>query len=170
MKKACVIEGCSKPQIARGWCQAHYKKWRLHGDPQHGKTYVRAHGEGTVTSAGYIAVMQNGRKKQQHVLVMEAAIGRLVRPGEVVHHRDRNRQNNELSNLVLCESQAAHKELHLQEDAIAAGAPPNYRRCVFCKAYDDPAAMTKTGNNSSGHRYYHKACNAKKERERKLKC
>lgn len=41
---------------------------------------------------------------------------------------------------------------------------------AMSKAYDDPAAMTKTGNNSSGHRYYHKACNAKKERERKLKC
>lgn len=169
MKPVCSIGECAKPAHSRGWCQAHYKKWHLHGDPQHGKTYARAHGEGTVTSAGYIAVMQNGRKKQQHVLVMEATIGRPVRDGEIVHHRDRNRQNNELSNLVLCESQAAHKELHLQEDAILAGAPASHRRCIFCRAYDDPAEMTKTGNNRSGHRHYHKACNALKERKRKLK-
>ena len=169
MKPMCTVSECEKQAHSRGWCHAHYKKWHQHGDPLHGKTYARPHGAGTVTTAGYIAVMKNGRKKQQHVLVMEAAIGRSVLPGEVVHHRDRNRQNNELSNLVLCASQAEHKELHLQEDAVAAGSPPHYRRCAFCRAYDDTAAMTKTGNSHKGHRHYHKSCNAQKERERKLK-
>lgn len=29
----CSIEGCEKPVKARGWCGAHYKAWRSHGDP-----------------------------------------------------------------------------------------------------------------------------------------
>jgi hypothetical protein len=30
---ACSIEGCTEPLAARGWCQAHYGRWRHHGDP-----------------------------------------------------------------------------------------------------------------------------------------
>lgn len=29
----CTIEGCGKPDVARGWCGAHYRRWRRHGDP-----------------------------------------------------------------------------------------------------------------------------------------
>jgi hypothetical protein len=32
----CVIEGCTYPGVSRGWCQAHYKRWRKYGDPTHG--------------------------------------------------------------------------------------------------------------------------------------
>lgn len=31
--RLCSIPDCGKPTIARGWCPAHYKRWRLHGDP-----------------------------------------------------------------------------------------------------------------------------------------
>lgn len=30
---------CPKPAIARGWCPAHYRKWRLHGDPLGGRNH-----------------------------------------------------------------------------------------------------------------------------------
>jgi hypothetical protein len=29
----CSIKGCGKRHEARGWCAAHYKKWRVYGDP-----------------------------------------------------------------------------------------------------------------------------------------
>lgn len=29
----CSIEGCNKPHLARGWCEAHYNRWRRNGDP-----------------------------------------------------------------------------------------------------------------------------------------
>lgn len=32
-KPVCSISGCGKPHLARGWCTAHYRRWRLYGDP-----------------------------------------------------------------------------------------------------------------------------------------
>lgn len=29
----CSIDGCGKPLEARGWCAAHYMRWRKYGDP-----------------------------------------------------------------------------------------------------------------------------------------
>lgn len=31
--KTCNIEDCEKPRKARGWCGAHWQRWRKHGDP-----------------------------------------------------------------------------------------------------------------------------------------
>ena len=33
---ACAVDGCSRPAKSRGWCHAHYQRWRATGD-------VRAH-------------------------------------------------------------------------------------------------------------------------------
>ena len=38
----CKIEGCGKRPIGRGWCEAHYRRWRRHGDPEAGRV---CHGE-----------------------------------------------------------------------------------------------------------------------------
>lgn len=31
--RTCSIEGCERPHLARGWCGAHYARWKRHGDP-----------------------------------------------------------------------------------------------------------------------------------------
>lgn len=51
------------------------------------------------TQAGYVA---------EHRLLMAQRLGRMLRPGEVVHHRDGNRQNNDLANLELFQTNADH--------------------------------------------------------------
>lgn len=33
MSAGCSIEGCDRPVKTRGWCNAHYLRWRRHGDP-----------------------------------------------------------------------------------------------------------------------------------------
>lgn len=33
MSNTCTIEGCEKPRFGHGWCNAHYSRWRKHGDP-----------------------------------------------------------------------------------------------------------------------------------------
>src|SRR5690606_27836851 len=46
-KPLCSIPDCGKRVKTRGWCSAHYERWRLHGDPlglgfsQKRKTYRR---------------------------------------------------------------------------------------------------------------------------------
>lgn len=38
-KPLCKIDGCGKPaRNSRGWCAAHYDRWRMHGDPLGGRT------------------------------------------------------------------------------------------------------------------------------------
>lgn len=36
-QSTCSIPACGKPQRARGWCLAHYARWRRHGNPLAGK-------------------------------------------------------------------------------------------------------------------------------------
>lgn len=31
--RTCSIDNCGRPATARGWCGAHYQRWRNHGDP-----------------------------------------------------------------------------------------------------------------------------------------
>ena len=33
INKRCGVEGCERPVDARGFCKAHYNRWRRHGDP-----------------------------------------------------------------------------------------------------------------------------------------
>lgn len=51
----------------------------------------------------------------EHRLVMEKAIGRYLLPTEVVHHRDGDLANNELSNLYLFNGQGEHCGFHNRE-------------------------------------------------------
>ena len=48
---------------------------------------------------------------REHVLVMCAAIGRNLRPGEVVHHKNRDRLDNRLENLELMTA-GQHTAIH----------------------------------------------------------
>lgn len=63
-----------------------------------GKTYTKTFGRHT------------------HRIVAEQMLGRLLKPGEVVHHIDRNKRNNEPSNLMVFPSQKEHAEWHAKHD------------------------------------------------------
>lgn len=71
-----------------------------------GYIYVHAPEHPHATQAGYMC---------EHRLVMEKRIGRFLTKKEVVHHRDRNKKNNNASNLELISSSGKHFiEHHLQ--------------------------------------------------------
>lgn len=53
-----------------------------------------------------------------HRLVAEEKIGRLLKKGEVVHHIDRDRNNNHPSNLMVFPSQSAHRLYHIKTDNL----------------------------------------------------
>ncbi len=60
-----------------------------------GKTYAKTYGRHT------------------HRIVAEQILGRPLRSGEVVHHKDGNKRNNDPSNLVVFASAAEHARYHM---------------------------------------------------------
>ena len=36
LDRECKIDGCARSEFARGWCKAHWTRWRRHGDPTKG--------------------------------------------------------------------------------------------------------------------------------------
>jgi hypothetical protein len=71
-----------------------------------------------IDSYGYVSVYapdhpraNSTRYIHEHVLVAEAMIGRFLLPDEVVHHKDRNRANNDPSNLQVM-TRIEHSRLH----------------------------------------------------------
>ena len=79
------------------------------------------------TPKGYLRVWDGNRLRMEHVIVMEAWIGRPLLPRERVHHLDGDRAHNARSNLVLFASQRDHvRAMHpdLAEN-IGRGQPPS---------------------------------------------
>lgn len=75
-----------------------------------------------ITASGYKLLRKpkhpNADKKgyvREHILVMEKHLGRYLTYDEVVHHIDRNKLNNDISNLQLM-TKYEHKRLHSKED------------------------------------------------------
>jgi hypothetical protein len=49
---------------------------------------------------------------REHRLVMEKYLGRYLKPEEVVHHKDGNRLNNKINNLLLFKNHKEHRLYH----------------------------------------------------------
>jgi hypothetical protein len=64
---------------------------------------------------GYVEVKcgRDGKRVYEHRLVMEQKLGRTLRPGEVVHHIDADRANNDPDNLMVFASNGEHLRYEL---------------------------------------------------------
>lgn len=155
MIKKCSVEGCNNHIMCKDVCAKHYYKLRKYGDPLKGGVYAPK-GTGTVSN-GYLVM--NG--EAVHISVAEKALGKKLPLGVEIHHVDYNRLNNVGSNLVICPNRSYHKLLHVRTEALEACGNADYRKCRFCKQYDDPTKMSR--NNAH---YHHKQCKALYERVR----
>jgi hypothetical protein len=54
--------------------------------------------------------------KLVHRHVAEMILGRKLRPGETVHHKNRNKLDNRRSNLWVFESQWRHYQIHKKDE------------------------------------------------------
>ena len=53
--------------------------------------------------------------RHTHRVVAELMLGRPLRPGEVVHHIEGDKRNNDPKNLMVFENQTAHAKWHTQQ-------------------------------------------------------
>ena len=80
------------------------------------KTYTNAN--------GYRVYKDSGQLVHRHIA--ELKLGRALQPYEVVHHINRNKQDNRMSNLYVFPNQRAHWNAHKQ-DARNYGAEYSFR-------------------------------------------
>lgn len=106
----CTIPGCDDPIKARGWCNRHYHLWRRNGDPERRINFPRGEGPWKLEpTSGYVRAYRpdhpNAAKVGgillQHIYVMSEHLGRPLRRGETVHHKNGIRHDNRLENLEL---------------------------------------------------------------------
>lgn len=90
-------------------CRMHYQRWWQYGSFD----WVRKHHKPYPTASGYLWIWDKERKShvQHHRWVMEQHLGRRLEPHEHVHHIDGNKQNNDISNLLLTDV-VRHNHLH----------------------------------------------------------
>lgn len=159
MNKTCTIGTCNEKAVAKGMCQKHYMRNWKHGDPN---TIKRAeNGNGFINEHGYLKRRIGGKEKFVHRAVAEKALGRELRGKEEVHHADGVELNNSSSNLVICPDHSYHALLHMRTRALVESGNANYRKCVFCKQYGDPAYMYVNGGRAN-----HRSCASDYERKR----
>lgn len=104
-----------------------------------------------------------GKYVPKHVLVVEAAMGKPLRPTAPVHHVNQIKTDNRNCNLVACNDQAYHALLHMRMRALDACGDPNWLRCGLCKQYDAPQNIYLLPGKTSGGR--HAECIARYNRE-----
>lgn len=87
-----------------------------------GLRYGEANAKGTrITPTGYVEYTRGEYKgRLAHVVAMELNIGRSLAKDEVVHHKDEDKTNNDLSNLELM-TRADHARHHREEEKERGG-------------------------------------------------
>lgn len=105
------------------------KKAKLHPSYKNGK----------IDRDGYIAIYMpehpNSNKKHyiyEHHKIMSEFLGRPLEKGEVVHHIDRNRKNNNITNLILFSSNSEHMKTHYKNGDIELRVDKSDRVCNLC--------------------------------------
>lgn len=165
--KKCVVDGCDTDQEKKGYCGKHYRRMQRNG---HLETVRQAPGGRVKLNTGYLTRRVDGKPKLDHVLVAEEALGFELPRGVEVHHVNENPADNRPENLVVCQDRTYHKLLHMRQNALDACGNANWRKCPYCKQYDDPENMTERRNSGNrSNSFYHAACSAKAVREGKAR-
>lgn len=121
MPRQCCVEGCTNDTSkgAKGMCGMHAARVRRYGDPNFIAPEAQRRERNREAQLRRFAEVKPDtyRKlhgKHIHRVIAEQMIGRPLAKGEIVHHIDGNKHNNDPSNLQVM-TQSEHMKLHLAE-------------------------------------------------------
>lgn len=124
--KVCSVEGCTRKVIARGYCIAHYQRWKFGRDMTRpinrnpsGSQNPNWRG-GRIVSDGRVLIYSPGHPYPninpcyvfRYRLVVEEAVGRYLLPKEIVHHKNRITDDDRLDNLEVTD-RVEHGRIHM---------------------------------------------------------
>ncbi len=98
----------------------------------------------------------------QSILIAEKVLGKILPEGTIVHHSDGDQTNDKNNNLVICQNQGYHQLLHQRKRAYDACGNASWRKCKYCKKYDNPPNLKFDKN---GRNQYHSACHKQRCKE-----
>ena len=107
--------------------------------------------------AGYVLVWYPGHPRAndkhvfEHILIIEKALGKYLLEPHCSHHINGNRSDNRNNNLVACEDNKYHSLLHQRRRSLDSCGHVNWRRCTYCKKWDDPTNLLIYLNQPARH-------------------
>lgn len=142
----------------------------IHGHSSRGTSNPNWNGGMRIRPDGYVYIWNPGHPRSnrnyvmEHILVVEKAIGKFLLPPHEVHHINEIRKDNRNQNLVACEDSSYHKLLHVRIRAYYYCGHANWRKCVFCKNWDDPVNLIINTQNAA----FHRECELENQKVRRL--
>ena len=117
MPGICKVDGCDRSTDSHGYCGMHAQRVRRYGDPNYVTPEAQRRANNREAQlARFEAVKETTYRKRhgrhEHRVMAERMLGRQLEPGEIVHHIDGNRHNNDPSNLMVM-TQGEHLREHL---------------------------------------------------------
>ena len=121
LPQQCSIDGCDKPRSSHGMCGMHAQRFRRYGDPYYiTPEQQRRSNNRAAQLARFDAVKETTYRKRhgrhEHRVVAEQMLGRPLVRGEIVHHIDGDKHNNDPSNLMVM-TQNDHAREHFAPQA-----------------------------------------------------
>lgn len=112
--------------------------------------------------------LADGRIGTLHRIRAEAALGKPLPIGAVVHHPDEDKSNPD-ARLVICQDNTYHMLLHARMRTVAAGGNPNTDAvCARCRSPKPVEDFPSAPSRSTGRSAFCRSCCKDKMRARRL--